>query len=47
MIHIGDHFEFDYLIPQQLGIRSFYLDRKEERKGSNVVNDLKVFMKKL
>jgi len=47
MIHIGDHFEFDYLIPQQLGITSFYLDRKEERKGSAIVKDLKEFMKML
>ncbi len=47
MIHIGDHYEFDYLIPQQLGITSFYLDRKGEREGSAIVKDLKVFMKKI
>ena len=47
IIHIGDHFEFDYLIPQKLGIRSFYLDRKGEKKGTNIVKDLKEFEKKL
>ena len=44
MIHIGDHFEFDYLVPQQSGINSFYLDREGERKGPAIVNDLKEFM---
>jgi len=47
MIHIGDHFEFDYLIPQQLGIKSFYLDRKGERKGNAIVKNLKEFNEKL
>ena len=47
IIHVGDHFEFDYLIPQNLGIRSFYLDRKGEKKGTNIVKDLKEFEKKL
>ncbi len=45
MIHVGDHFEFDYLVPQQLGINSFYLDRKGEKNGPAIVNDLKEFMK--
>jgi len=47
MVHIGDHFEFDYLIPHQLGIKSFYLDRKGERKGNDIVKDLKEFMENL
>jgi putative hydrolase of the HAD superfamily len=47
IIHVGDHLEFDYLIPQKLGIRSFYLDRKGEKKGANIVKDLKEFEKKL
>lgn len=47
MIHIGDHFEFDYLVPQKLGITSFYLDRKGERKGNTIVKDLKEFKDKL
>jgi len=47
IIHVGDHFEFDYLIPKKLGIRSFYLDRKGEKKGPNILKDLKEFEKKL
>jgi putative hydrolase of the HAD superfamily len=27
LIHIGDHYEFDYLVPREIGIRAFYLDR--------------------
>ena len=26
-VHVGDHYEFDYLIPKQLGIESYFLDR--------------------
>lgn len=40
LIHIGDHKEFDYLIPKNLGVKSFFLDRKEKSKGSFVVHDL-------
>ena len=47
IIHIGDHFEFDYLVPKRLGITSFYLDRKGERKGHAIVNDLKEFVNSL
>ena len=47
MIHIGDHFEFDYLIPHQLGIKSFYLDRQGERKGNAIVKDLREFRENL
>lgn len=44
MIHIGDHFEFDYLVPQRLGITSFYLDRKGEKNGPSIANNLREFM---
>lgn len=44
MIHVGDHYEFDYLVPKKLGISSFYLDREGERKGPAIVNDLKDFI---
>lgn len=27
LIHIGDHYQFDYLVPREIGIRAFYLDR--------------------
>ena len=27
LIHIGDNYELDYLVPKKIGIKSFYLDR--------------------
>ena len=43
MIHIGDHKEFDYQIPNNMGIKSFYLNRKKTTKGEFMVNDLNEF----
>ena len=43
MVHIGDHKEFDYTIPKNLGIVSFYLNRKKTSKGEFIVYDLKEF----
>jgi len=47
MIHVGDHFEFDYTIPEQTGITSFYLDRNGKKKGTKVVQNLNEFTKKI
>lgn len=47
IIHVGDHYDFDFLVPQELGITSFYLDRKGEKEGSQVVRDLTEFANKL
>lgn len=47
MIHVGDHYEFDYTIPQSMGITSFYLDRTKTRKGLNIVYDLREFEKRI
>ncbi|MGQ9637859.1 MAG: HAD family hydrolase [Thermodesulfobacteriota bacterium] len=41
MIHVGDHFEYDYLVPLSIGIRAFYLDRRGEEKGEFVLHSLK------
>ncbi|MCD6319027.1 HAD family hydrolase, partial [Candidatus Aerophobetes bacterium] len=27
LIHIGDNYELDYLVPKKIGIKAFYLDR--------------------
>jgi HAD superfamily hydrolase (TIGR01549 family) len=40
MVHVGDHYEFDYLIPRALGIQSYYLDRFARRDGDFVLWDL-------
>ena len=47
MIHIGDHKEFDYNIPKNLGIKSFYLNRDKTNKGEFIVCNLKEFEKKI
>jgi len=31
LIHIGDHYEFDYLVPREIGIRAFYLNRNSDK----------------
>lgn len=31
-IHVGDHYEFDYLVPKSLGMEAYYLDRDGEKR---------------
>jgi putative hydrolase of the HAD superfamily len=40
IVHVGDHYEFDYLVPRSLGIHAFYLDRMGEKRGTSVISDL-------
>lgn len=47
MIHIGDHKEFDYIIPKNIAIHSFYLNRKKTSNEEYVVYDLKEFEEKI
>jgi GMP/IMP 5'-nucleotidase len=47
VIHVGDHYEFDYLVPQSLGIYAFYLDRSGKKNGDDVLKDLKDLEKRL
>ena len=47
MAHVGDHYEFDYLIPRTLGIQAYYLDRSGRREGGAVLWDLKDLENKL
>ena len=47
IVHVGDHYEFDYLVPRSLGIHAFYLDRSGERKGDFVISDLRDLEKKV
>jgi HAD superfamily hydrolase (TIGR01549 family) len=41
LVHVGDHFEFDFIIPKQAGITAFFLDRNKQREEG--VTDLKEF----
>lgn len=40
MIHVGDNWKFDYLIPREVGIRAFYLDRSNLKIGDNIIHNL-------
>ncbi|HNX09789.1 MAG TPA: HAD family hydrolase [Methanothrix sp.] len=41
VLHIGDHYHYDYESPLQAGLEALFLDRKGERRGSEVVGDLR------
>lgn len=47
MVHVGDHYDFDYRTPQQLGITSYYLDRNGGAEGPRTVKDLSEFIRRL
>ena len=47
IVHVGDHYEFDYLVPQTIGIQAFYLDRSAQQKGDSIVWDLGELGKRL
>jgi len=47
IIHVGDHYEFDYLVPKSIGIKSFYVDRNKTKKGKDVIKDLNELMDKI
>ena len=43
-VHVGDHYEFDYVVPRGLGMEAYYLDRDGRRpKDSFTVKDLREF----
>jgi HAD superfamily hydrolase (TIGR01549 family) len=43
-IHVGDHYEFDYLVPKSLGMEAYYLDRDGKKpKDSFTVRNLRDF----
>jgi putative hydrolase of the HAD superfamily len=41
VLHIGDHYHYDYESPIQAGLDALFLDRKGERTGLEVVGDLR------
>jgi len=40
IVHVGDSKEFDFVSPQKIGIRSYYIDREKTEKGYNVIHSL-------
>jgi putative hydrolase of the HAD superfamily len=40
MVHVGDHWEFDYLVPKALGIKVLYIDRSWIRNEDDVIRNL-------
>jgi len=47
MVHVGDHYEFDYLVPQAIGIQAFFLDRSTQQQGDSIVWNLGELEKRL
>lgn len=47
IVHVGDHYEFDYLVPRLLGIQAFYLDRSSREGGDFILSDLRDLEKRL
>ncbi|OPY54873.1 MAG: Phosphoglycolate phosphatase [Methanosaeta sp. PtaU1.Bin060] len=41
VLHIGDHYSYDYESPLEAGLDALFLDRKGMRSGSEVVGDLR------
>ena len=41
VLHIGDHYHYDYESPLQAGLDALFLDRKGERSGPEVVGNLR------
>jgi putative hydrolase of the HAD superfamily len=40
ILHIGDHWEFDYLAAQKAGMNAVYLDRSNTKKGKLIIHNL-------
>ena len=47
IVHVGDHYEFDYLVPRKLGIHAFYLDRSAGQRGDFILWNLRELEKRL
>lgn len=47
MAHVGDHPQFDYEAPRQLGIEAFLLSRSGKYEGDHVIQDLMEFERRL
>ena len=47
IVHVGDHYEFDYVVPRSLGIQAFYLNRSGAQEGEFILSNLRDLEKRL
>lgn len=49
VVHVGDHYTFDYEVPRQVGIHAFFLDRTGQKgfTGEERLKDLREFEEKV
>ncbi|MEA1904886.1 MAG: HAD family hydrolase [Candidatus Hadarchaeota archaeon] len=40
LVHVGDNWNFDFLVPRKVGINALYLDRAGEKRGKFIIRDL-------
>jgi len=40
LLHIGDHWEYDYIAPKEAGANAIFLDREKKRIGDFIIHDL-------
>lgn len=40
LVHVGDDWNFDFLIPRKVGINALYLDRSGKKRGKFIIRDL-------
>jgi putative hydrolase of the HAD superfamily len=45
VVHVGDHYKFDYEIPRSIGIRAFLIDRAEQH--NEALRDLRELLEKI
>jgi len=47
VVHIGDHWQFDFVAPTGLGMNAFFLDRTAEQDGEFIIHSLSELETKL
>lgn len=47
MIHVGDHYTYDYLAAQSIGVEAYHLDRTGKTRGEDTLESLTELMERL